>query len=88
MNATRRLKLLLPTIGSAGDVHPVIALGLALQRRGHRATVITNPLFQELIEQQGLGFLPVGTLDDARATIADLPSATPAPPMPAIPART
>ena len=71
MSATRRLKLLLPTIGSAGDVHPVIALGLALQRRGHRATVITNPLFQELIEQQGLGFLPLGTLDDARATIAD-----------------
>jgi rhamnosyltransferase subunit B len=71
VNPTKRLKLLLPTIGSAGDVHPMIALGLALQRRGHRATVITNPLFQELIEQQGLGFLPVGTLDDARVTIAD-----------------
>ena len=71
MSPTKRLELLLPTIGSAGDVHPVIALGLALQRRGHQATVITNPLFQELIEQQGLGFLPVGTLDDARATIAD-----------------
>jgi rhamnosyltransferase subunit B len=71
VSATKPLKLLLPTIGSAGDVHPVIALGLALQRRGHRATVITNPLFQELIERQGLGFLPVGTLDDARATIAD-----------------
>ena len=71
MNATKRLKLLLPTIGSAGDVHPVIALGLALQRRGHRATVLTNPLFQELIEKQGLGFFPLGTLDDARVTIAD-----------------
>jgi rhamnosyltransferase subunit B len=71
VSTTKPLKLLLPTIGSAGDVHPVIALGLALRRRGHRATVITNPLFQELIEQQGLGFLPVGTLDDARATIAD-----------------
>lgn len=65
------LKVILPTIGSAGDVHPVIALGLALQRRGHRATLLTNPLFQELIEQQGLGFSPLGTLDDARATIAD-----------------
>jgi rhamnosyltransferase subunit B len=69
--ATKRLKLLLPTIGSAGDVHPVMALGLALQRRGHQATILTNPLFQELIEQQGLGFFPLGTLDDARATIAD-----------------
>jgi len=71
VNPAKRLKLLLPTIGSAGDVHPVIALGLALQQRGHRATVLTNPLFQELIEQQGLGFFPLGTLDDARATIAD-----------------
>ena len=63
--------MVLPTIGSAGDVHPVIALGLALQRRGHQATILTNPLFQELIEQQGLGFFPLGTLEDARATIAD-----------------
>jgi rhamnosyltransferase subunit B len=62
---------MLPTLGSSGDVHPVIALGLALQARGHRATVLTNPLFQPFIEQQGLGFLPVGTVDDARAAIAD-----------------
>ncbi len=65
------LDVLLPTIGSAGDVHPVVALGLALQARGHRATILTNPFFQELIEAQGLGFLPVGTLEDARAAIAD-----------------
>jgi rhamnosyltransferase subunit B len=71
LTATRRLKVLLPTIGSAGDVHPVIALGLALQHRGHRAIVVTNPFHQELIEGQGLGFLPVGTIDDARAAIAD-----------------
>jgi rhamnosyltransferase subunit B len=68
---TGSLNVLLPTVGSAGDVHPVIALGLGLQQRGHRATVLTNPFFQELIEAQGLGFLPVGTIDDARATIAD-----------------
>ena len=65
------LNILLPTIGSAGDVHPVLALGVALQKRGHRATILTNPLFQELIEGQGLGFLPVGTIEDARAAIAD-----------------
>lgn len=52
-------------------MHPFIALGVALQARGHRATLITNPLFQPLIEAQGLGFLPVGTVDDARAAIAD-----------------
>jgi rhamnosyltransferase subunit B len=57
---------LLPTLGSAGDVNPVIGLGLALQSRGHRATVLTNPYFADLIKRQGLGFLPVGTLEDAQ----------------------
>jgi UDP:flavonoid glycosyltransferase YjiC (YdhE family) len=65
------LHVLLPTIGSAGDVHPFIALGLALRARGHRATIFTNPLFQPLIERQGLGFLPVGTIQDAEDAIAD-----------------
>ena len=65
------LDVILPTIGSAGDVHPVVALGLALAARGHKATIVTSPFFQELIEAQGLGFLPLGTLEDARATIAD-----------------
>lgn len=71
LKGTRPLEVLLPTIGSAGDVHPVVALGIALQRRGHRAIILTNPLFQELIEGQGVGFLPVGTIENARATIAD-----------------
>ena len=65
------LDVLLPTIGSAGDVHPMIGLGLALQARGHRATILTNAYFRELIEKCGLGFLPVGTIEQARATIAD-----------------
>jgi rhamnosyltransferase subunit B len=69
--ARKPLHVLLPTLGSAGDVHPYIALGLALRVRGHRATVITNPFFQPLIEEQGLGFLPVGTLEDVEAAIND-----------------
>jgi UDP:flavonoid glycosyltransferase YjiC (YdhE family) len=67
----RALRVLLPTLGSAGDVHPVIALGLALQARTHRVTIITNPLFRPLIESHGLQFLPVGTIEDAYAAIAD-----------------
>ncbi len=67
----RPLNVLLPTIGSAGDVHPMIALGVALQHRGHRVTVITSPLFQDLIGAQGLGFLPAGTVEDARMAITD-----------------
>jgi rhamnosyltransferase subunit B len=61
----------LPTLGSAGDVHPFIALGTALQRRGHRATLITNPLFQPLIEQQGLQFEAVGTVEQVRQALTN-----------------
>ncbi len=71
MRVAEPLDVLLPTIGSAGDVHPVVALALALKARGHRATVVTNPFFQALIESQSLGFLPVGTVEDAKAIIAD-----------------
>ncbi len=62
---------MLPTLGSAGDVHPFIGLGLALCARGHRATILTNPYFQPLIESLGLGFLPVGSLDEVASAIAD-----------------
>jgi rhamnosyltransferase subunit B len=58
-------------MGSAGDVHPFIALGAALQARGHRATILTNPIFEALIEAQGIGFLPVGTAEQANAAIAN-----------------
>src|SRR5277367_1567015 len=67
----RRLNVLLPTLGSAGDVHPFIGLGLALRARGHRATVLTNPYFQSSIEAQGLEFLPVGSLADVERALAD-----------------
>src|ERR1700727_2254464 len=65
------LHVLLPTMGSAGDVHPFIALGAALKARGHRATILTNPIFQALIEAQGIGFLAVGTAEEANAAIAN-----------------
>jgi rhamnosyltransferase subunit B len=61
----------LVTFGSSGDVNPFVALGLALQARGHRATIITNPIFQAQIESQGLRFLSVGTAEAARSVIAN-----------------
>ena len=65
------LDVLLPTIGSAGDVHPVIALGIALQKRGHRATVITNPFFEQQVRDSGLDFAAMGSTDDVEKIILD-----------------
>src|SRR5215469_9771521 len=66
-----RLDILLPTIGSAGDVHPVIELGTALRKRGHSVTVVTNAWFEQQVLDNGLGFVPMGTVEEAEATIAD-----------------
>ena len=66
-----RLDILLPTIGSAGDVHPVIELGMEFKRRGHQATVVTNEFFEQQIRAAGLDFVALGTIGEAEATIAD-----------------
>ncbi len=55
------MKVLLPTLGSAGDVHPFLAIGQTLRARGHAVEVITNPVFRPLVEAAGLAFHPVGT---------------------------
>src|SRR5215475_2638307 len=64
------LDVLLPTIGSAGDVHPIIAFGTALQKRGHRATVITNQFFEPQVRDAGLDFVALGTTQEAEEAIA------------------
>ena len=55
------MKVLIPTLGSAGDVHPFLAIGRALQARGHTVEVITNPVFQPMVTAARLSFHAVGT---------------------------
>src|SRR5262245_57298208 len=66
-----KLDVLLPTIGSAGDVHPFIALGTSLQKRGHHATIVTNEFFEQQVRDAGLGFVALGTIREAEEAIAD-----------------
>jgi rhamnosyltransferase subunit B len=65
------LRILLPTIGSSGDVHPVVELGRALLERGHRVTVVTNEYFREQVAHNGLGFIPLGSRAEAEALMGD-----------------
>jgi rhamnosyltransferase subunit B len=51
--------LLLP-VGSHGDVHPFVGLGLALSRRGHSVEVVTNGHFAPLVRRAGLPFVELG----------------------------
>ena len=55
------MKILLPTLGSAGDVHPFLSIGLAAQAKGHEIEVMTNPIFEGMVKATGLSFYPIGT---------------------------
>jgi vancomycin aglycone glucosyltransferase len=54
------MRVLLSSIGSRGDVQPILALGLELQALGHRARLCVAPNFKEWIESYGLECIPIG----------------------------
>lgn len=58
------LRVILHTIGSAGDVHPFVGIGKALKDRGHEVFVVTNPAYEQAVVAGGLGFRPLGTVED------------------------
>lgn len=58
------MHIILTGLGSYGDVLPMVGLGRELLRRGHRATLVTNPYFRQVVEKQGLSFEPVSTEAD------------------------
>ncbi len=52
------------SVGSYGDVLPLVGLGRELRTRGHTITFFTNDHFSALIEQAGLGFVPMGSAEE------------------------
>jgi rhamnosyltransferase subunit B len=55
------VNVLLFALGSDGDVHPFIGLGLRLRARGHRVTIVANGHFEPLVRRTGFAFVEVGT---------------------------
>ena len=55
--------------GTLGDVRPLVAIGAGLRSHGHEVTVLVNPRFERLVRDAGLGFEPVGTVDDYVAVL-------------------
>jgi rhamnosyltransferase subunit B len=49
-------RILLTTIGSLGDLHPPIAIGLELRRRGHDVVFVTHQGYREKIATLGFEF--------------------------------
>ncbi|HEU4656981.1 MAG TPA: SDR family NAD(P)-dependent oxidoreductase, partial [Capillimicrobium sp.] len=47
------------TVGSRGDVQPLIAFGHGLQQVGHEVRIATYPRFESLVREQGIDFAPL-----------------------------
>ena len=56
------MKVLLAALGSAGDVHPPIAIGVELRRRGHAVTLVANAWFQATAHRAGLAFVALSAV--------------------------
>jgi sterol 3beta-glucosyltransferase len=62
------MRILILTYGSRGDVQPFVALGRALEARGHTVTLGTASRFESFVRDAGLGFAP---MSDAMLNLLD-----------------
>ncbi|MBS1858073.1 MAG: glycosyltransferase family 1 protein [Acidobacteria bacterium] len=68
------MRVLFSTIGSRGDVQPLVALASYLKTLGHEVTVCAPPDFREWIERLGIAMTPIGP--EVRRFAASRPAAT------------
>lgn len=69
------MRALLSTIGSRGDVQPLVALALELRALGHEVRLVAPPDFGEWIEGLGLSLVTIGP--ELRGTGRSAPAAAP-----------
>jgi vancomycin aglycone glucosyltransferase len=74
------MRVLLSTIGSRGDVQPLVALASQLRALGQEVRLCVPPDFQHWIESLGIPVTPIGP--EVRKFAAASRPATPAPPSP------
>ena len=54
------MRVLLSTIGSRGDVQPLVALALHVRERGQEVRLCAPPDFRDWIDTLGIPFVPIG----------------------------
>jgi vancomycin aglycone glucosyltransferase len=74
------MRFLLSTIGSRGDVQPLVALASQLRALGQEVRLCVPPDFRDWIDGLGIPVTPIGP--ELRAATASRSSAAPAPPTP------
>ena len=74
------MRVLLSTIGSRGDVQPLVALALQLRALNQEVRMCVPPDFRDWMDSLGIPVTPIGP--DLRKATTSSPPATPAPPSP------
>lgn len=54
------MRIIIPTIGTRGDIQPYIALALGMQKAGHQVIVVSHPSLKTLVESYEVPFAPMG----------------------------
>ena len=65
------MRVVIQTLGSAGDVHPYVGLGRALRARGHDVHVLACEIFQDTVECAGLTFVQCGDTESYERSTRD-----------------
>ena len=65
--------VLIATVGSVGDMHPLLGMGMALQGQGHGVCFAANPVHAERVRACGLPYRALGSKAGFEAT-ADNPA--------------
>jgi len=76
------MRILFSTIGSRGDVQPLVALASHLKALGHEVRVCVPPDFCEWIESLGIPVTPIGPEVRKFAASRPMPTQPQTPPMP------
>jgi UDP:flavonoid glycosyltransferase YjiC (YdhE family) len=63
--------VILASLGTDGDILPYVGLGVALRRRGHRATLVAAEDFRDLAASAGLEFRPLASREENRELLHD-----------------
>ena len=74
----RKLRIVLSTWGTTGDVQPFLALSERLSKKGHKVRVCTSEIYRDRFAERGIDFYAVGApfdldrLDQAMDAIAQI----------------
>ena len=52
------------TVGTTGDIHPLMRIARALQTLGRKVTFITHSYYENVVREAGLPFVGIGTNDE------------------------